>query len=405
MTKLQRIRLDPDGLITQNQYGMMKRIVLPLNIVEDVRLRGISALQDLALQYPHVAELFDPYGQLSARFEIILDEADCLNRPLRIYFGIEPRCNLTCEFCGPRDWHDKFVPGTDEMENFLLQQIADAGAYQVQLTGGEIGLRGFDLLHVLDKTCELGLAVILSTNGVWSCIDRKQQFLEALAGFDNIIQTKISIEGTPEFHNSVRGDGTYGETVDTLAKLSDFRLNPRISTTVFRESCNNENLTHLVGLAKTYAAGFQPIPVRAIGRASKMKLHVPSHEQLYAYTEYATKLRRDTGIPISFNFDILDKGRQVPIFDINRPTSCGAPMWGVHVTHTGEVFPCGFAQEAGKGKQFLAGVVSHEHSLLDIWLHSEVLYQVRHAGKDERCQQCDDYGHGCWGGVLGCRLA
>ena len=158
-----------------------------------------------------------------------------------------------------------------------------------------------------------------------------------------------------------------------------------------------ENLEHLVGLAKTYEAGFQPIPVRAIGRARRMKLHAPSREQLYAYTAYATKLRQDTGIPISFNFDIVEKGRQVPIFDVRRPASCGAPMWGVHVTHTGEVFPCGFAQEAGKG-DFLAGVISPARSLLDIWLHSEILNQVRHAGKDERCQRCDDYGHGCWGG-------
>ncbi len=39
-----------------------------------------------------------------------------------------------------------------------------------------------------------------------------------------------------------------------------------------------------------------------------------------------------------------------------------------------------------------------ENSLLDIWLHSETLKKIRHAGKSEKCDSCKDYGKGCWGG-------
>ena len=42
----------------------------------------------------------------------------------------------------------------------------------------------------------MGLAVILSTNGVWNCIDQKEEFIKKLAECGNIIQSKISIEGT-----------------------------------------------------------------------------------------------------------------------------------------------------------------------------------------------------------------
>ncbi len=397
MTNLKRIRLDPDGLITQDQKGRMRRILLSREEIDFVKANYKTGLRSLSRKYNEL-NIFFKGNALGAKVDIIDEEANCLNRPLRIYYGIEPRCNLACKFCGPRDFHDEFKPAPEETEDFLLQEIADAGSFQIQLTGGEIGIRGYDLLGVIEKTKKLGLAVILSTNGVWHCIDRKEQFLKELANYDNIIQTKISIEGTPEFHESVRGKETYKETVDTLAKLSEYGLNPRISTTIFRSSCNTKELEHLVGLAQEYSAGFQPIPLRPIGKASEFWEEVPSKEQLREYTIHATRLRQKTGVPITFNFDIFEEGRQVPIYDLHRPVSCGAPLWGVHVTHTGEVYPCGFVQEADKEKTFLAGTITHGNSLLDIWLHSEVLKNVKYAGKSDECNSCKDYGKGCWGG-------
>jgi radical SAM protein with 4Fe4S-binding SPASM domain len=281
---------------------------------------------------------------------------------------------------------------------YLLDQIAAAGTFQVQLTGGEIGIRGLDLIPILEKTAELGLAVLFSTNGVWNCIDKKDEFLTELARFNNIIQSKISIEGTPEFHDSVRGEGTYAAAVETLAKLSQAGLNPRISTTIFAESCNSRQLRHLTSLAKTYRAGFQPIPMRPVGRAKSLTLRPPTTEQLAEYTKELTEVRAAERQPISFNFDIIHPTHNVPVFDVHHSASCGASLWGVHITHRGEVYPCGFAQEINSGVTFLSGQVTQEVSLLDIWLNSQPLASVRDAGKSEKCQTCGHYGQGCWGG-------
>ena len=62
-----------------------------------------------------------------------------------------------------------------------------------------------------------GRAVILSTNGVWHCIDNKEDFIESLSRLGNIIQVKISIEGQPGFHDlvpregNIRGGGEHPE--------------------------------------------------------------------------------------------------------------------------------------------------------------------------------------------------
>lgn len=400
MTNLKRIRLDPDGLITQDQKGRMRRVFLSKDEVSTFERNPETGLRNLSKKYDELKYFFDG-NTLDAKVDIINEEEDCLNRPLRIYYGIEPRCNLACKFCGPRDLHNTFTSASEDKEDFILQQIADANTFQIQLTGGEIFVRGYDLLKVVEKTKSLGLATILATNGVWGCIDGKDTFLEKLAQYNHIIEVKVSIEGKPEFHDTVRktlkGRGTYEEAVDTLAKLSSYGMPVRINTTIFRESCNLEQLEHLVDLAEKYNAGLQTIPLRPTGRAYHLFKDIPTKEQLAEYTKHATRLRKEKGIPISFNFDIFDEDRQIPIYDPHRPISCSAPLWGCPVTHTGEVYPCGFSIEIDN-KRFLAGVISEETSLLDIWLHSEVLREVRDAGKPDECNSCKYYGKGCWGG-------
>jgi MoaA/NifB/PqqE/SkfB family radical SAM enzyme len=393
---LKRIRLDPDGLIIQNQQGFLQRIPLDSQIVRKIKNNPVKEIGDLAKTSKTLAAFFTSGGALDAKIDVFMEKTDFLNRPLRIYYGIEPRCNLACKFCGPRDFHEGFSPASVKKEEFILKTIADAGVFQVQLTGGEVVIRGYDLLVTIRKIADLGMAVILGTNGVWRCIDNKDDFIHELASIGNIIQTKISIEGNREFHDSVRGRGTYDETVDTLSKVSAAGLNPRISATIFKRSCNKAQLDHLVGLAIKYKAGLQPIPLRPIGIASeKMKNEIPTKKDLIAYTKYATELRIKNKVSLTFNFDIYERGRQVPIYDLASPVSCGAPLMGTHVTHTGENYACGFAQEF---PQFMVGKITEETSLTDIWLRSKILNQMRQSGKSNECRGCAHYGKGCWGG-------
>ncbi len=375
----------------------MQRFVMSPAEIESIKRDPDQHHSALSRKLGWSAEFFSD-GRLNARFEVADEYADCLSRPLRIYYGIEPRCNLQCTGCGPRDFKSAPIPASPEFESFLLKEIARAGAFQVQLTGGEIMVRGYRLLETLDQTRELGLAVILATNGVWRCIDRRDEFLRRLAEYDNIIQTNISIDGTPESHDDLRGRGTYAEAVATLAKLSEYGLKPRINTTIVRSTCNLLELDHMVGLAQQYHAKLQLIPIRLAGRASGHRQNMPSKESLREYTERATALRAATGVSISFNFDIFDGGVHLPGFDLHRPVSCGAPLWGVHLTHQGEVYACGFAQAVNDNSQFMAGTVKAENELLGIWLHSDVLRRIRLAGKSAKCRACEDYGRGCWGG-------
>ncbi len=397
MVDLRRIRLDRDGLITQDGRGQMRRYGLGTPEVAAIKGDPDGVLPVLGARLRWPVEFFSA-GKMAVALEVVDEATACLSRPLRIYYGIEPHCNLYCVGCGPRDFKHARVPVSQDFEGFLLQEIASAGAFQVQLTGGEIALRGPDLFHTLDATRSLGLAVILATNGEWSHLDHPDDFAEELARYENVIQTNISIDGTPESHERLRGAGTYAKTLLTLERLARAGLHPRITSTIFKSTCNRKELEHLIELALRYNAALQVIPVRLTGRASGHRDEMPTRDGLFEYTRHASQLRSQTGVVLSFNFDIFENSRQIPIFDLRSPPSCGAPLWGVHVTHTGEVYPCGFVQAAKGNGALLAGKVSERNGLLDIWLHSDTLQRLRSAGKSAACQACEDYGRGCWGG-------
>ncbi|MBF0345748.1 MAG: SPASM domain-containing protein [Nitrospirae bacterium] len=401
MTDLRRIRIDNFGLITQSAKGKMVRIDLSRPEIDRLKRDVPTGLKELQTLRPEIEECFDSSGRLNARVDVADEPVDCLTRPLRIYYNIEPMCNLKCSFCGPRDLHGCSIKASEETEVFLLDEIAIAGTFQVQLTGGEVFLRGRHLFKTLNRTRELGLATLLGTNGVWRHIHDRKAFVREMAQFRHIIEIKISIDGNRQFHDSVRGPGTYDEAVKTLFDLSEVGFTTRINTTIFRESCTIEQIEHLAGLAKQANAGLQAIPERSCGRAEgKTAYDLPSPQALQVYTIRAKELREQFGIAVSFNFDIFGGSRQLPIYDPGRPFSCGAGLWGFAVTHLGEVYPCGFSIEIGKPPRFLVGVISQETSLLDLWLHSPVLSEWRNAGKDSKCQQCEYYKRTCWGGCM-----
>ena len=374
-----------------------------LNRQEIVALNTLSLfeLKRKLATFPDLTDFLLSNGNLDADIDICIDwEADCLTRPLRHYYGIEPYCDLSCKFCGPRKLTFDNYGKNSRFDLFILKEIADSGAFQVQLTGGEIFLRAEGLFDTIEYCRELGLGVLLATNGLWSRIKEKRAFAKKLSQFDNIVEIKISIDGDELFHDHVRGlVGSYHAAVNTLSLLTEYGLPTRINTTIFKDSCNVRLIEHVARLAKTYSASLQAVPERTCGRSYGRNIfELPSKEKLKIYIERAKQLRDDLQIPINFNFDILGGGRKLPDYDCERPFSCGAGLWGFAITHEGEIYPCGFSIEVGNNNLFLAGKVKKQGDMLNIWLHSSVLRKWRNAEKTTQCQSCYHYKNTCWGG-------
>ena len=73
----------------------MERIALGRKEIDAIKDDPEDAIKNLRGRYPLLNEFFADDGALEARLEIIDEPYMGLNRPLRIYYGIEPRCNLS----------------------------------------------------------------------------------------------------------------------------------------------------------------------------------------------------------------------------------------------------------------------------------------------------------------------
>lgn len=129
------------------------------------------------------------------------------------------RCNLRCRHCGSScEGTSPFQElSTDEILG-AVDQIADdfdPRRIFVSITGGEPLLRE-DVYQVVEKMTRVGMRSCIVTNGtlLGAC--------QAARLFDCGMRTiTVSVDGTREQHEAVRGKGTYRKTVAALTRARE----------------------------------------------------------------------------------------------------------------------------------------------------------------------------------------
>ena len=128
------------------------------------------------------------------------------------------RCNLNCAFC---DTTDRHRPVTNELsvsrQLEILEEAAALGVQRVFLLGGGEPLLSAATPKLMERTKELGLEGILTTNGTRfsdRLIDQVMTW-----GWDEI---HFSVDGpTPEIHDALRGKaGAFRRTITTICKIN-----------------------------------------------------------------------------------------------------------------------------------------------------------------------------------------
>lgn len=138
-----------------------------------------------------------------------------------VHFQLTKRCNLHCWFCGQWGEHGAFrgkagqAMTTEDWLNVVdsLQAEADKGSEMpaVMLWGGE-PLLSESFAPVVQRLHAAGAPLGMVTNG--TLLD-SQLFLCQTA-FKRIY---VSIDGLPEVHDAIRGQGVYAKVSENLRKL------------------------------------------------------------------------------------------------------------------------------------------------------------------------------------------
>jgi len=303
------------------------------------------------------------------------------------YLVLTERCNLACSHCiRESSPYRKETSETEMMLSAIKQIHQDFPHTLVSLTGGEPTIyKGFD--NLLNQCLLNGLNVSINSNGITSFF--KLEKLKKWRLFENL-SIQISLDGTEEYHDLIRGLGTYKKALNTIKILKDLGITCSVSATVinmnffksiklFLNDLEPLGLAHIAIKRATYA-----------GRASHgMEIDTLSwNRMVYKIREFKTQ----TQIKMSpmFDFSQLDKIDFSIIEKIETPKSvnCGAGTNKFYIYPNGDLCGCTCFK-----KQPIGNI--YQNSIKEILAEGQTI-TVRHPV----CIKCK-YFRLCKGGCLG----
>lgn len=293
-------------------------------------------------------------------------------------------CNYRCHFChiwGDTGWALKEPQRVireqldiEKLKQFIDQVAAVNRNVGVILTGGEIMLyQHFEELvqHLRSKR----MNVYILTNG--SLIKKRIEFL-----IENVVICNISIDGPRDYHDAIRGKGSFDTICDNIEALLQEKkkrkkMFPYISINMVLSPSNYKAAKDLIPSLrerfKEYtvilhdtnnpwmkkrdiAVNFSPLlyttPERGQAYATQMKEHLnvdvsPAwqgfvEESIEIDTQYLKKDLQDIwaaeGVDYSDYVDIHDY--YTDIHNVFGRSKCVAPWHELIIRRTGDVYPC-----------------------------------------------------------------
>lgn len=149
---------------------------------------------------------------------------------------INSECNLKCKHCYGF-FENKQIIDLFEFENILLQ-LKQEGISIVRISGGEPTLMGSKIFEYAKVAKKYFKHVELTTNGVTKLSGLKEEWRL----FSNI---QVSVDGTEEIHDWVRGKGTYSKSMKFINELKEYKNSVSVMISIGRH-----NLEHVLELKK-----------------------------------------------------------------------------------------------------------------------------------------------------------
>lgn len=327
---------------------------------------------------------------------------NCLSSPSKVYFEITRRCNLKCKYCYNNS-HMDFSKELGKEQIFkLIDELYNAGTFEIRLTGGEPTLHP-DFFEIVKYINDKDFFLSLGTNGVWS-EELTQEIIKS-----NIRTIIISLDGTEIYNDRSRGKGTFKAIVSTINKLKT--LSPatlKINSVLCRE--NKDHIDEIISLADFLGIdGVNFAPLRISGRATESIYGTPlTASEMYSVVTKITELRKQCKVKIQTYFDIIESpalSEKFPSSLLNNK-SCAAGIEVAAISPFGEIYGCVVSpanelEDTPAKRLFTAGLIS-EGNFTDIWLDSSRwnIYRDMAVNKSQKCLECTHYSKSCFGNCV-----
>lgn len=263
-----------------------------------------------------------------------------------VMWSVTGMCNFRCRHCfvdGPCETNHGL---STEAALALIDQMAECGVMQVELTGGEPLMRP-DLMQLLDRLCQRDIFVTqIYTNG--ALVD--EAFLQELEKRHIHPQLCFSFDGVHGWHDWMRGvDGAEAETLRAMKLCIDRGY------AVYAGMCLHKgNVSTLPDTVKTLAAmGVKGLNISGITMSPLWEkhnggYHLDDKEYLDAAMAYFTQYYRDgRPMPVTLNGAAMLRPQNKP--QVVHSKACGegdsqylcpTARFAPYISAEGRLLPC-----------------------------------------------------------------
>ena len=309
-----------------------------------------------------------------------------LAAPLAAYIEIARTCTLACSHCFKPE--RGYARGLDRSQLCaIIDQLEAAGVFELRF----VGFEPTNSPHLSDLNAyarEKGFYRVLNTNGFYG---RTMRQTICRLGFDEVL---VSLEGPEDFHDRIRGQGSYRSALRLLEDLAADRVPARINMTV--SGVNIDCMGHVAELADSLglAAGFAPMRVlgAGCGMDGRARLSPLQMRRIALSVQELRTAHPATKIILAYHDHFNVQPEPYHPQWLNDP--CPAAK-NISILNNGQVYLCDFL--AHIGDRYCGGSV-FEQPLMEIWGRSPEFRRYRELQRAERCRNCDRLGTRCNGG-------
>jgi SynChlorMet cassette radical SAM/SPASM protein ScmE len=333
-----------------------------------------------------------------------------LKMPQAVDIALTGRCNLTCQHCYYAD--EMVARGDLPTQTWLtfFEELRDAGAMQVTLTGGEVFTRR-DIWELIDGVVRNKMRFCILTNATLIT----DQVAARLAQFHRRIDyIQVSVDGSkPETHDALRGKDAFRRTMRGIAALKHYQLPWTVRVTVSKLNLYDlkatmDMLYNDLGLQQFGANEAYPM---GAGQCNHNALEMTREERRESFRIMQEFERAHPGVARGASAgpllmaELIEKvnhARETGDFAAPYRTGCFTGcniMWqSLAVLHDGTYVPCHQLPHIALGK-------IGQDALRDVWRNAPGLAMLRERHSisletDPRCAGCQ-YQQYCTGGCPG----
>lgn len=250
-----------------------------------------------------------------------------------VYLELTRECNLRCSHC--LNSSGKLMENQLNDKDFkkLIQDLSNAGIQEIRFTGGE-PLKFNKIYDLIELANNNGLCTSLGTNG--TLITKEVANRLKKVGLKKAV---VSIDGTEERHDSIRGNGNYKKAINALYNLINAKIDVKVNAVIMKSNMND-----VINLAKELNDKKIRLFIRRFiesGRGEKLKDNTLTKED-YMYVKEKLKEEIENSPYVNGHYLRNDEGIHLRIKLPFAIRGCKAGQRAIAIMPNGEIQLCGF---------------------------------------------------------------